>query len=223
MEISPLGTATRSAAAATPPSSRSGVISSDFEVFLKMLTAQMTNQDPLNPIESADYAVQLATFSQVEQQVLTNDLLTGLMSQMNLSGMAQMAGWVGQEARAPIPAGYDGAPITISPNPAAIADEVALVVTDEAGEVVQEIDLPVSAEPYVWTGLDDGGAPLPEGLYRFEVVSSAEGEELLRETAELYQRVTEVLSIGDEIVLQFAGGQQIPASLISALRQPPAA
>ena len=44
------------------------MINSDFETFLKMLTAQMENQDPLNPIESSDYAVQLATFSGVEQQ-----------------------------------------------------------------------------------------------------------------------------------------------------------
>ena len=53
----------------------SGQISSDFETFLKMLTVQMKNQDPLNPVESTDYATQLATFSGVEQAVLTNDLL----------------------------------------------------------------------------------------------------------------------------------------------------
>ena len=54
------------------PSSNSA-LSSDFETFLKMLTVQMENQDPLNPVDSADFAVQLATFSSVEQQVLTND------------------------------------------------------------------------------------------------------------------------------------------------------
>ena len=53
-------------------------ISSDFETFLKMLTVQMQNQDPLNPVDSSDYAVQLATFSGVEQQAQTNDLLKGL-------------------------------------------------------------------------------------------------------------------------------------------------
>ena len=46
------------------------VLSSDFETFLKMLTTQMQNQDPLNPVDSTDYATQLATFSSVEQQVL---------------------------------------------------------------------------------------------------------------------------------------------------------
>ena len=59
------------AASTTAASTSSGkpLISSDFDTFLKMLTAQMQNQDPMKPIDSADYAVQLATFSGVEQQV----------------------------------------------------------------------------------------------------------------------------------------------------------
>ena len=83
------------------------VINSDFETFLKMLTTQLKNQDPLNPIESSDFAVQLATFSSVEQQVMTNDLLTGLSGQMGQMGMAQLASWVGMEERAPMPAQFD--------------------------------------------------------------------------------------------------------------------
>lgn len=51
----------------------------------------MENQDPLNPTDSSEYVQQLATFSGVEQAVLTNDLLTALMVQMNTTGMAQLA------------------------------------------------------------------------------------------------------------------------------------
>ena len=54
------------------------VLSSDFETFLQMLTAQARYQDPLEPIDSSEYASQLAQFSMVEQQVLSNDLLTSL-------------------------------------------------------------------------------------------------------------------------------------------------
>jgi len=92
-------------------------ISSDFETFLKMLTVQMQNQDPLNPVDSSDYAVQLATFSGVEQQVQTNDLLRGLTALMGTSGMAQMASWVGKEARAPVAAYFGGSPVTLAPTP----------------------------------------------------------------------------------------------------------
>ena len=118
------------------------VISSNFETFLKMLTVQMENQDPLNPTDSSEYAQQLATFSGVEQAVLTNDLLSALMVQMNSTGMAQMADWVGKEARAIAPGNFNGSPITIAPNPAAIADKVELVVSDPQGNEVQRYDIP---------------------------------------------------------------------------------
>ena len=83
--------------AAPTTTSNKALISSDFDTFLKMLTAQMQNQDPLNPMDSTDYATQLATFSGVEQQARTNELLTNLGSQMAVLGMSQLAGWVGQE------------------------------------------------------------------------------------------------------------------------------
>lgn len=224
MDTSPIGTATASAQAASAVQSGTAgskpMISSDFEMFLKMLTAQMTNQDPLNPIESSDYAVQLATFSGVEQQVRTNDLLQGLASQMGLTSMAQMAGWVGREARAAAPAHFDGTPITLAPNPAAVADDVKLVVKDSTGTVVQTLTLPVSGDPIEWVGVTSDGRPLPSGTYTFEVESYSQGELLISEPAELYQEIQEVRSIGGELMLLFKGGQQIPASQVTALRNP---
>ena len=67
-------------------------ITSDFDTFLKLLTTQMTNQDPLNPVDSTQFATQLAQFSAVEQQTKTNSLLQGLTSQMALLGMARGRG-----------------------------------------------------------------------------------------------------------------------------------
>ncbi len=80
-----------------PAATSKKAISSDFETFLKMLTVQMQNQDPLNPVDSSDYAVQLATFSSVEQQVLTNDILRSLSDQIGGGSIQQLAGWIGME------------------------------------------------------------------------------------------------------------------------------
>jgi len=101
MEVSPIATAV---APSYTDASATKEISSDFETFLKMLTVQLENQDPLNPVDSADYAVQLATFSGVEQQVQTNDLLKQLATQLGTGSIAQMASWVGMEARTTAPA-----------------------------------------------------------------------------------------------------------------------
>jgi flagellar hook assembly protein FlgD len=59
---------------------KASTVSADFETFLKMLTAQIQNQDPMNPIDSSDYATQLATFSSVKQQVLANSYLENIQA-----------------------------------------------------------------------------------------------------------------------------------------------
>ncbi|NNF91122.1 MAG: flagellar hook assembly protein FlgD, partial [Boseongicola sp.] len=119
MDIQTQSTAAAAQPNPSPAADREGssALSSDFETFLLMLTTQMQNQDPLNPIESQDFAVQLATFSGVEQQVLSNELLETLATGMGLSGMSQLAGWVGMEARVTAPAAFDGTPITLAPDP----------------------------------------------------------------------------------------------------------
>ena len=192
----------------------------DYQMFLKMLTAQATNQDPLNPIDSSDYATQLATFSGVEQQVKTNDLLTALAAQLGTSGMAEMAAWVGKEARAPVAAHFTGTPITIAPNPATAADHVELVVKDSAGVEVQRTAIPVSANTMEWAGVTTDGAPLPNGNYTFTVESSVGGTVILTEPADVYSTIQEVRSTGGQTILILSGGVAVSSSQVSALRDP---
>ena len=184
-----------------------------------MLTVQMENQDPLNPTDSSEYAQQLATFSGVEQAVLTNDLLSALMVQMNTTGMAQMADWVGKEARATAPGHFDGSPVTIDPNPAAAADKVELVVFDSDDNEVQRYDIPKSADPIEWAGTQADGTPFPSGLYQFQVVSSASGVPILTETADIYARVQEIRTENGQSILLLEGGVSVLASEVSALRE----
>ena len=139
MEVT--GTTSNTATQANPAQAAAG-ISADFEMFLKMLTVQMQNQDPLNPVDSTDYATQLATFSGVEQAVMTNDLLKALSAQLTSGGLADMAAWVGKEARAATPAYFDGQPVTLAPNPAALADQAEIIVRNDLGVEVQRFSVP---------------------------------------------------------------------------------
>ncbi|MDD9719453.1 flagellar hook capping FlgD N-terminal domain-containing protein [Sulfitobacter sp. PR48] len=202
------------------PTGSNAVLSSDFETFLKMLTAQARFQDPLEPIDSSEYAAQLAQFSMVEQQVLSNDLLTALTAQLGSGGMAQMAGWIGMEALSTAPAYFDGSPITINPNPAAISDEVFLVVYDETGTEVQRMSIPVSAEPVEWAGVAEDGTPFAQGLYSFEIESRADGEVVLTDPVATYGRITEARVQDGQTVLILEGGAAVLASAVSGLREP---
>ncbi len=207
------GTAQQAASANT------AVLSSDFETFLKMLTAQARFQDPLEPIDSSEYAAQLAQFSMVEQQVLSNDLLTALTTQLGSGNMAQMANWIGKEARTTAPVQFDGSPISITPNPAAASDAVFLVVYDSNGQEVQRQSIPVSAQPLEWAGVADNGTPFENGLYRFEIESHAKGTLLVTDPAETYARITETRTQAGQTLLILQGGSAVLADDVSGLRE----
>jgi len=195
-------------------------VNSDYDVFLQLLTAQVKNQDPLDPMSSDDFSSQLAQFSAVEQQVKTNDLLEALGLQMSVMGMGEMASWIGLDARAVAAASFDGTPISVSPNPAASADRAVLVVRDSSGNEVQRQDFTPSTDEIQWAGVDENGAPFANGLYTFEVESYSGDELIATNKAEIYSRVLEAKSSNGETVLVLEGGVEVPSSSVSALRDP---
>ncbi|MEL7091353.1 MAG: flagellar hook capping FlgD N-terminal domain-containing protein [Pseudomonadota bacterium] len=200
--------------------SASGVLSSDFEVFLKMLTAQAEYQDPLEPIDSSEYAAQLAQFSMVEQQVSTNTLLEQMMTVLAGNDMNAAANWIGLEALVAGPANFQGQPITIAPNPPIAADTVDLVVRNSDGTEVNRIALPVSADNYTWDGTDAEGNVLPYGEYSLSIQSSAAGEVIAEDAALTYTRVTEARLDQGSMLLVLQNGYLIAASDVVGLREP---
>lgn len=223
-----MDTITSVPSAAAPTTSPTGTtetataISSDFETFLKMLSTQLRNQDPLEPVKSEDFAVQLATFSGVEQQVLTNTLLEELGGRLAAASISDLASWVGLEARSAAPAAWTGAPIDISINPLAAADRTVLVVRNAAGDEIYRNEVAASADTISWDGRGNGGQAQPHGNYTFELENYA-GEELLAvDRLESYALVTEARMIDGETVLVTDAGELVPSDLVSGLRQPPA-
>jgi flagellar basal-body rod modification protein FlgD len=216
MNVTPVST---TASAPSPSPAQPAKITSDFDTFLRMLTVQMQNQDPLNPIDSADYAVQLATFSGVEQQVRTNQLLTEMRSRVQQSGLAEMAGWIGKEARSPAPVSFDGSPVTLYPSPPPGATGADLVVRDMQGRLVSREAMPIGTAPYRWLGADATGMPLPPGSYQL-ALESRNWEEVQALTGiDHYARVIEVRGTVEGTKLVLEGGIEVPAAQVSALRE----
>lgn len=226
MALSPVSIATNppaappaSAAPATAGTGQTAAITSDFNTFLKMLTVQMQNQDPLNPIESTDYAVQLATFSGVEQQVRTNQLLADMQMRFQQMGMAEMASWIGKEARTDAAVFYTGQPVTLSPAPATGATSLTLVVRDAQGMMVSRETMPASTAPYQWLGADARGNPLPPGRYTLTQESLRGDEVINSRPMEHYARVIEARSAPDGTRLVLDGGIEVATRQVTALRE----
>jgi flagellar basal-body rod modification protein FlgD len=90
----PLTTAQASAAASA--SSDNQMIASNFTTFLQLLTTQLKNQNPLDPLDTNQFTAQLVQFAQVEQQMKQNDQLTSLIALEKTAASTTALAYVGQ-------------------------------------------------------------------------------------------------------------------------------
>lgn len=217
-EISPLTNGLRPSPQTT---SASNTISTDYDTFLQMLTAQAQYQDPLEPIDSSDYAAQLAQFSMVEQQTLTNETLATLTEMLGASDLTQMSNWVGKEVRAIAPKNFDGTPVTISSTPVENETDAYLVVRDSAGSVIDKVAVPNASGPITWQGRSADGSAFPHGMYSFAIQSYQNGKLLDEVSAATYHNVVEAQIENDNVILILKGGQAILAEHVTAVSTGP--
>ncbi|QDL94767.1 hypothetical protein FDP22_23125 (plasmid) [Paroceanicella profunda] len=206
---------TSAAAAATSTGTRG--LTADFETFLTLLTTQLRNQDPLEPVESTEFVAQLASFSAVEQQVQANESLKAIAELLSNGSAAGLSDWIGTEVRAYAAAPYDNAPLTLYADPVSGADLAVLVVSDEAGTEVGRVTVSPSAEQIVWDGESTTGT-LPEGSYSFTIESYLDGALLDNRAVEVFAPVVEVRRESDSTILVLSDGSRIDSEDVSILR-----
>ncbi|WP_068108397.1 flagellar hook capping FlgD N-terminal domain-containing protein [Tropicimonas marinistellae] len=214
-----ISTADAASLSTTTSSTSASAISSDFETFLKMMTAQIENQDPLNPLDSSDFATQLATFSGVEQQVKTNDLLTEMLAQSDALELGQMASWIGERVRVASTVAYEGDPIPVWAAPDSTAASAELVVYDSSGTEVNRLGISTDEATVEWNGTNADGDGVSWGTYSFAVESyDTDGTLLSSEQAEIYSEVIEARTDGTAFQLVLDGGIEVDATDVTAIR-----
>ncbi|MEP3638555.1 MAG: flagellar hook capping FlgD N-terminal domain-containing protein [Paracoccaceae bacterium] len=222
MDTNPISTTT-SSVSSTPvieSSENRAILSSDFDVFLQMLTAQARYQDPLEPVDSSEYASQLAQFSMVEQQVLTNDLVENLMNALTSSETGNMAQWIGMEALTNSAANFKGSPLTVIPNPPSDAESVNLIAYNGRGEEVQRFAIGTGTDPISWNGILANGTLASNGSYSFETQAIANGAVYRTDPAQTYTRVVESRMENGQMRLVLDTGEFVNSEDIVGLREP---
>jgi len=217
--ISALASSTAATTTTATPATTGSAISTNYDTFLRMLTTQLQNQDPLNPMEGSDFAVQLATFSGVEQQAQTNKLLEQLVTQSG-GGLGQLADWIGKEVRTTEPVWFGDKALTLDIAPPSSADGVTLVVLNESGREVTREEIGTGEGQIDWYGRDAAGEKLADGRYSFVIQSSRAGEVISEDAVGAYVRVTEAAVGAQGVELIFEGGGSAPAGEIEAIRDP---
>jgi len=153
-------------------------LSENFDTFLTLLTAQLANQDPLNPVDSAAFTQQLVQYSQVEQQIETNEQLKSLLDQAAVSNGAAAVAYIGRNAVLDTDiARLSGGAATWSYDISGAQGDARIVVQDASGRAVYSTAAPAQsgAQTFTWDGKDSAGRALPDGAYRL-VVSAEDGD-----------------------------------------------
>lgn len=206
------GAPARAAAGADPASA-------DFENFLKLLTAQLRNQDPLSPLDSTQFVAQLASFSTVEQLVGANARLDALAAAVGAGGLDSFASLLGKEAEA------EGAPMWLGNGPAQFrivansdADAAEAIIANSSGGEVARISVGNTNERQVWNGSTPSGVA-PPGSYTVEVVYWRDGVEIGRRAASGFGVVEEVRNGPGGALLYTADGPFAYAADIAGIRR----
>jgi len=191
-------------------------ISSDFQTFLRMLTAQIQNQNPLEPIEASDFAVQLATFSGVEQQVRTNDLLTRLSDRL---GLTELANWVGRDALTSAPQFLDGSRLRLVAPEMEGADRAELVLRDGYGHEVARYPVAAAAREIVFDAPHQANGGPQTGFYTIEFEGFRDNEVVGGGAALGYSRILEARREGGRVMLVLESGHKVDSEEVSGLRE----
>ena len=148
--------------------------------FLQLLVAQLQNQDPVNPMDGAEFAAQLADFNSVEQLISVNEGLSQLAISQDLMGASltnsMAASLTGKEVRAlsnEIALSSEGnASVNYKLNDS--ASQVEIVIRTESGAEIRRETLsgiPSGDNSWTWVGLDTNGERMGEGKYTVEVIA----------------------------------------------------
>jgi len=147
--------------------------------FLKLMTTQLQNQDPLKPLESNEFLGQIAQFSTVSGIQGLQDSFTALSSSMTSSQSLQASGLVGHGVLYPSETGYlDGEAGLAGGVEMDAAGQLVVEVTDGSGQVVRRLDYgtqPAGTNYFNWDGKDASGETLPSGSYGIRATVTRNG------------------------------------------------
>ena len=206
------------------PESEKSASQSDKDMFMRLLLAQIENQDPLKPTDQTDFVAQLAQFSSLEGIQNLSNSVQDIGAMYRSSQALQATALVGREVLVPGQIGYleQGSEISgmIEANQA--SGDVMMVIKDATGQVVANRDLGNigSAEtPFSWDGTNNLGEDLPAGLYSISIEGTMSGENEALITS-MYSRVNSVSIVDNQggMLLNLNGVGQINSSEIQEVR-----
>jgi flagellar basal-body rod modification protein FlgD len=216
------GSSSTSSAASGANALASQQIAGNFQSFLELLTTQLQNQNPLDPLDTNQFTQQLVEFAGVQEQLNTNDSLSTLISLQQSTASSQALAYVGQNAvvagnTAPLSDGVAGWMFNIPSN-----STLSVSISNSSGATVFTGSYDVSAgneQPYIWNGMGNDGTQYPDGNYTMTATAKDASGNNVGVTTAIEGTVTSV-DLTQSPPLLFINGQSYTLSQIQSIIAP---
>ena len=194
-------------------------IADNFDTFLTLLTTQLKNQNPLDPLDTNQFTQQMVQFTSVEQQLKTNDFLESLTQSAANGASTEAVGFIGKNisatgANASLSGG--GAKWGFSAERAAPKSTISIRDASGATVFTQEVSLASGDGQYIWNGQDNVGNQLPDGNYSITIDAKDSNGTHVPVNTQITGTVTAVDLSGKEPVL-IVDGSEVKLSSIKAV------
>lgn len=186
--------------------------------FLKLLVAQLQNQDPLKPQDNAEFVAELAQFSNLEQTIGINDRLDALSLQNQGMQNSQVISMVGKSATVKgsmITADGSGTPSQVAFELDGASHSTTVKIADLSGRPIATVELgtrKAGINTFQWNGRTDEGEVAPKGTYTVQVSAKTEAGSPISSSQETTGTVNSVSFDKGYPVLQLSNGVSVPIS-----------
>lgn len=161
-------------------------IAGNFDTFLSLLTTQLQNQNPLEPLETNEFTAQLVQFAGVEQEIQTNQNLENLLALTTASTLTNAVGFIGKTITAEgVSSEFDGTKATWTYTVPKDSPNAEVTIYDSTGAVAyyEETSLQAGTQTLSWDGRKTDGTQAPAGTYRIAIsAKDADGNALSVDT-----------------------------------------
>lgn len=213
-----MNTAAVGSTASTTTTSATASQELDKEAFLKLLVAQLQNQDPTSAQDPNEMVQQMVGYSQLEQLQNMNTALETLQLQNQGIFQAEAVSLVGKKVRVTSSSfGLEDGSASVGVDLASAASTVTLTVKDSSGKTVAVLDegsLEAGTHIFDWNGQDSSGNTLSDGTYTVEVTAKDADGNTVTATTSSYVTVDSVL-FSSGTVLLMAGGRSFTLDTVN--------
>lgn len=197
-------------------------IAQNFDTFLQILTTQLKNQNPLDPLDTNQFTAQLVQFTGVEQQLKTNEFLQSLLTTTQSTQRTDAVSYIGKQVTVSgSTTQLKGSHAMWAYNAEANVANANITIKNATGDVVysQTGSLGMGEGTFVWDGIGSDGRPHPDGMYTIKIDgTNLQGQTIKVSTASV-GLVTAVDFSGSEPMVT-VGASKVPLRDISEVRIP---